>query len=443
RIAIAGLDYTAVSGTAQLGDLGGQIVTEVSIEVPILPDDIDEVDETVDFIIENPVNVNILGGTTTASIEDDDGPAITLHAVSILESDGVNPSRVVQIRAELSATSPQAIQLGWDVIPGTADEGDPENAFDPDYHYEGTGSAGLETIPAGASEYFLTFDIIDDDEDEIDETATVVITNTDSNRFSIADGEAVVEILDDDGPVLVVNDIQVNEGDSGTPTATFTVNLTNGSGQALASVQDVTLDWATVAGTATQGSDFTGASGQLTISAGQTSGTIEVNLISDTTDENDETFTLDISNVDNASPSSLSATATILDDDEPPTISVLDASLTEGNSGTANMTFTLQLSEFSGRPISVAYATSGGTATSGTDFQATSGTANIAMGPDVDDRLGADCGRPTRRGRRTVHSDLEQSELRHHRRRHGNRDDPRQRSSAQRVDLRRVSRGRQ
>ena len=57
-----------------------------------------------------------------------------------------------------------------------------------------------------------------------------------------------------------------------------------------------------------------------------------------------------------------------------PTISVSDANATEGSA----VSFTVSLSPASRQQVTVAYATSGGSATSGTDFSETSGTLTFA-----------------------------------------------------------------
>ena len=60
----------------------------------------------------------------------------------------------------------------------------------------------------------------------------------------------------------------------------------------------------------------------------------------------------------------------------PPAVSVSDASATEGEA----VEFTVSLSETAGEQVTVAYATSGGAAESGTDFTAESGTLTFAAG---------------------------------------------------------------
>ncbi|MEZ6121776.1 MAG: Calx-beta domain-containing protein [Planctomycetaceae bacterium] len=81
------------------------------------------------------------------------------------------------------------------------------------------------------------------------------------------------------------------EGNAGTTTFTFDVTLD------AAVANDVTFDFATVADTATAGSDFTAANSSGTITAGSTSTTITVDVTGDTTVETDEQFFVDLSNV--------------------------------------------------------------------------------------------------------------------------------------------------
>jgi len=63
-----------------------------------------------------------------------------------------------------------------------------------------------------------------------------------------------------------------------------------------------------------------------------------------------------------------------------PSLSVADATITEGNSGTHELAFTVTLSAASTSPVTVAYATGNGTAMAGTDFAALAGTLTFAAG---------------------------------------------------------------
>ena len=63
-----------------------------------------------------------------------------------------------------------------------------------------------------------------------------------------------------------------------------------------------------------------------------------------------------------------------------PKVSVADASVVEGNSGTTHLTFTVTLDAASDEAVSVGYVTSNGTATAGVDYTAGNGTITFAPG---------------------------------------------------------------
>jgi subtilisin family serine protease len=65
--------------------------------------------------------------------------------------------------------------------------------------------------------------------------------------------------------------------------------------------------------------------------------------------------------------------------DYQPAISINDVSIAEGNSGTSNLVFTVQLSKVSTQTVTVDYSTVGSTALAGLDYAATSGTLIFAQ----------------------------------------------------------------
>ncbi len=71
---------------------------------------------------------------------------------------------------------------------------------------------------------------------------------------------------------------------------------------------------------------------------------------------------------------------TITDDDPLPALSVNDVTVSEGNAGTANATFTVTLAPVSGRTVTVDYATEDGTATAPADYIAATGTLTFLPG---------------------------------------------------------------
>jgi hypothetical protein len=133
-------------------------------------------------------------------------------------------------------------------------------------------------------------------------------------------------------------------------------------------------------GTASAPGDYTALSTTVTIPAGDTTKTVDVGVKGDTLDEPDETFQLTLSAPVNATLGDGSATGTILDDDDPPALSVSDVTVTEGNSGTVGATFTVSLAAASGKTVTVGFATSNGSATSPADYASASGSLTFAPG---------------------------------------------------------------
>jgi hypothetical protein len=172
-------------------------------------------------------------------------------------------------------------------------------------------------------------------------------------------------------PTLSIGDVTVAEGDTGQANATFTVTTSE------TSATPITVQYATADDTARQPGDYTSTSGTLTIAPGTTSNTILVPVQGDRLDEVDERFLVNLSSASGATISDSSATGTITDDDPAPTLSVTDASRTEGN---VDLSFTVRLSAAGGRDVTVNYATADGSARAGQDYNATSGTLTIPAG---------------------------------------------------------------
>ena len=177
-------------------------------------------------------------------------------------------------------------------------------------------------------------------------------------------------------PSLSINDVSVTEGNSGTKNATFTVSLSATSTSA------VTVSYATANGTATAGSDYAASSGSLTIAAGSTSQTFNVAVNGDTAVEPNETFLVNLSSPSGATIADAQGQGTIVNDDAAaaPSFSVNDVSISEGNSGTKNITFTVTLSPAATSAVAVSAATANGTATAGSDYTGGSATLSFTVG---------------------------------------------------------------
>ena len=234
-----------------------------------------------------------------------------------------------------------------------------------------TATSGTLSFPVGTTSRTVTVAVLGDVLDEANETFTVVLSAP-TNATLSGTGTGTGTITDNDAtPSLSINNVTVTEGNVN---AVLTVTLSAVSGRT------VTVNYATANGTATAPADYTATSGTLTFAPGVTTRTIAVAVVSDTLDENNETVAVNLSGAVSATISDSQGIVTITDDDPAPTMAINNVTVTEGNAGTKNATFTVTLSAASGRDVSVTAATVNGTATAGSDFNALTTTLNFAAG---------------------------------------------------------------
>ena len=159
------------------------------------------------------------------------------------------------------------------------------------------------------------------------------------------------------------------------PTVNLTLTRTSSNGPA-----SVTVTFA--AGTA-DGTDYTTTPITVTFADGATTATAAVPITQDTVFEGNETFTAMLTAPTNGAVvgTTGTTTVTITDDDTAPTVTVADAMVAEGNTGTTALTFTVTLSNASTQTVTVTADTTDGTATAGTDYTALTGqTVTFAPG---------------------------------------------------------------
>ena len=291
-------------------------------------------------------------------------PSVTITDVTVLEGTGATVTANFTIQSSPPPKACCPLQVSWATAPGSATAAD----FNP--------ASGSVSLTKGSAAKVVSVTVAGDAIDEATETFTVNLSNLVGSPGRIRDAQGVGTITDDDlAPGLTVDDVALVEGDAGTSNLTFTASLS------AASALPVTFDWATAAGTAAAPADFTAASGGRTIVAGATTATVNVAVKGDTLDEDDETFSLVLSNPGNASIVDGNGTGTINDDDPFPLLSIDDASVSEGDAGTATLSFTASLSSVTGKSVSFDWATSPGTATADTDYVTVSdGSGTIPAG---------------------------------------------------------------
>ena len=364
--ATSGTDYTALSAGTLTFTAG---TTTQTIDVTVTGDAADEPDETVAVTLSGPTNATLDTGTGTGTITDDDAaPTVSIDSPSVMEGTGATGG-TLRFTVRLSAASGKQVTVAYaDAGSGTATSGTDYTAI----------TAGTLTFAVGTTTQTIDVTVTGDATDEADETVAVTLS-TPTNATLAAAATGTGTVTDDDAaPTVSIDSPSVTEGTGATGgTLRFTVRLSAASGK------QVTVAYADAGtGTATSGTDYTAITSRtLTFAAGTTTQTFDVSVTGDAADEADETVAIALSAPVNATLGLAAGTGTITDDDDAPTVSIDSPSVTEGTGATATLRFTVTLSAASGKQVSVAYARTGGTATSGTDYTAfTAGTLTFTAG---------------------------------------------------------------
>ncbi len=136
----------------------------------------------------------------------------------------------------------------------------------------------------------------------------------------------------------------------------------------------LSVDYDTSDGTALAGTNYTAASGTLSVPAGQSSwGTITVNTIDTGTNGADKLFDINLTNPVNATVGTPNVLPVTIENDHPITVQFSSATYSV-SSQASSATITATLSGESDQDVYVDYATSAGTAVPGTDYTNVSGT---------------------------------------------------------------------
>lgn len=319
--------------------------------------------------VDNPTIVNASGGdgSDIGAYERSD-VSLSINDVTITEgnplSNGAPSTKNATFTITLSAPSGQSVSVNAITANGTAKSPS-------DY----TGGGKALTFAPGQTSKTFSVPVVGDLLDEDNETFFVLLSSP--ANASIARGRGVGTINDNDlPPSITIEDVSIGEGNSGQRTAVFRLHLSSPSGKL------VKVNYATAAGTtnpAAAGVDYVAVTPtQIAFTTGQTITLARVLINGDTLNEPDETFKINLSGAINATIADSQAIGTILNDDRTPAISINDVNISEGNSGTKNLKFTVSLTAPSAKTISVNYTTADGVARSTSDYGATNGTLVFA-----------------------------------------------------------------
>ena len=351
----AGTDYTAESGTLTFAP--GQTVQTIS--VPVLNQTLPEPNKEFSVNLSGATNAAITTPQGTATINNTGllPRQITVNDIQVADSTA-GATATFTFTLSTASTSPVTFQFA--TADGTALAGT---------NYLAT--SGLVTFTPGQTTQTVTVQILPETVSGPNTQFTLKLSAP--QNATLASTTATATILNTVAePAFSVSSVGTTNT---SPSAIFTVSLS------APSTQSITVGYSTADGTAIAGADYTSTSGTLTFAAGQTSLNVTVPLIKDTLyGLPTKTFTLNLANPTNAIILQGQGTATIVEENLPPTITAANFTQLKTTSGTVNATATLQLSAASQAPVTVNYVTTDITAIAGTDYVTTMGTVTFAPG---------------------------------------------------------------
>ena len=362
----SGTDYTMADGllTISAGNTTG------TIDFGITDDGNDEYGEEV--IIDLTANTNCTVGATgqlTITITDDDS-APTVRFSASADAAGSEGDATQSVQVEINIASGKDVVIPYTIDAAKSTTTNSGSSADHDL------ADGNFTISAGNTTGNITFDISDDAFYENTENLVIDLGTPADGSDGVATGtlhatasfveHTFVITSNDNAPSVEFQSAtaSVNESSDFNNTAgTFTLQLS-----AVSEVDaKVYIDDGN-SGTASDGNvDYQLGSTEITIPAGNTTTTFSLVIVADNTDEDDETFTIKLSNpvTDVSLGGQQTQIVTIIDDDDPPTISIDTTNSSTNISesiGTASFKFLLDLASEKNVSIDYAVNTSASTA---------------------------------------------------------------------------------
>ncbi len=338
-------DYD-LSSTPTLTIAPGAMTSTEEVTITAVDNAVDGPDKTfqVRGRAENPLGITNPSPVELTITDDDEATAITL---------AVSPSEVNEDagRTEVTVTATLDAARSTDTEVTVTVDG-------------GTATLGIDFAPVASFRLIIlanqtsgigAFELSPVDDSRPESSETVRIT---ASTPELGTATTLVTIRDNDEVItLSIRDQMVPEN---VGEARVLVDVTP------AAPTDLSVDYRTVAGTATEGEDYASSPGTLPISAGSRTASIAVSIVDDSDVESGETFRVELFDPSQGAVLDRAVATVTIEDDDLPRLQVGDASASEGD---VELTFVVTLdTPHPSQTVRVLYETGDGTALAGLDY---------------------------------------------------------------------------
>ena len=276
--AVHGVDYRRLDGRAII-PAGASSTT---VEIQPYDDTVDEGTQDVILQLRSTTAYRIGGtGIATLSITDNDAPQVYLKLTDSGKTEPATGSATTIAFQIIRPASGTAMTVNY-AISGTATSG-----------VDFTTLPGTIAFASGDTSKTINVSALADTEFEDAETVTMtLLPGTGYTLMASQDPSATGFILDGDQPTVDVSaaDTLTTLNTQGTETST---TLRFFVSRKVSTTSDLVVNY-TMSGTATEGTDYTGTTGSVTILSGTTSAFITIVPVNDTIPEGVESITMDI-----------------------------------------------------------------------------------------------------------------------------------------------------
>ena len=370
------IDEVESSKTISPGD------TSSIISIPIADDLNNEGIEKFTLTLSNPVGAvfdsNAMTISKTITIEDNELPTLNITTTDFTTNEVVgNTNKVINLELSSAAKQDVTFEFGMTDITTTKDSDYTEEEDEDDRQVTISAESGVLTTS-------FSIPILNDSNNEGNESFDLVLSELSGAVFS--NGKSTITktitIHDDEPPTLSIATTNLNVlEDVGSDGFVVEFKLSG------ATDENVTFDYALSNGTAMKVADFVEVAQSdrmVTISEGELTETISIEISDDELIEDNETFTLTLSNISGAvlaSGDTGPQTITIVDDDSISLSMTTTEFLVDEDVGASGFVVNVELTEASNLDVTFDYDLMNGTAIKGADFvEPTNRTVTIPAG---------------------------------------------------------------